>query len=58
METVRREFIKIGADLAVNFANTVFSPGGDPTGSLPLLAPTFIDFLELRGGLAARRWTP
>jgi predicted RNA-binding Zn ribbon-like protein len=49
METVRREFIKVGGDLAVDFANTVFSPG-DPAGSLHSWAD-LIDFLELRGGL-------
>jgi len=50
METARREFIKIGDDLAVDFANTVYSPG-DPAGSLHSW-PDLIDFLELRGGLA------
>jgi predicted RNA-binding Zn ribbon-like protein len=50
METVRREFIKIGGDLAVDFANTVFSRG-DPAGSLHFWAD-LVDFLELRGGLA------
>jgi predicted RNA-binding Zn ribbon-like protein len=49
MDTVRREFIKIGGDLAVDFANTVFSPG-DSTGSLHSWLD-LIDFLELRGGL-------
>src|SRR5580765_5538369 len=51
METVRRGFIKVGGDLAVDFANTVFSPG-DPTGSLHSWAD-LIDFLELRGGLVS-----
>lgn len=51
METVRREFIKVGGDLAVDFANTVFAPG-DPTGSLHSWAD-LIDFLELRGGLVS-----
>lgn len=50
MDTVRREFIKIGGDLAVDFANTVFSPG-DSAGSLHSWSD-FMDFLELRGGLA------
>lgn len=50
METARRKFIKIGGDLAVDFANTVFSPG-DPAGSLNSWAD-LIDFLELRGALA------
>jgi predicted RNA-binding Zn ribbon-like protein len=49
MEIVRRESIKIGDDLAVDFANTVFSQG-DSTGSLHSWAD-LIDFLELRGGL-------
>jgi predicted RNA-binding Zn ribbon-like protein len=50
METVRRELIKIGGDLAVDFANTVFSPG-DPAGSLHSWSD-LMDFLELRGGVA------
>src|SRR5713101_3473439 len=50
MDTVRREVIKIGGDLAVDFANTVHSPG-DPAGALHSWSD-LIDFLELRGGVA------
>jgi predicted RNA-binding Zn ribbon-like protein len=50
MQTVRREVIKIGADLAVDFANTVFSPG-DLAGSLHAWSD-LLDFLELRGSVA------
>ena len=50
MEIVRREVIKIGGDLAVEFANTVHSRG-HPTGSLHSWND-LIDFLELRGGVA------
>ena len=50
MNTVRRKVIKIGADLAVDFANTVHSPG-NPTGALHSWSD-LIDFLELRGGMA------
>lgn len=50
MDTVRREVIKIGGDLAVDFANTVHSPG-DPGGALHSWSD-LIDFLELRGGVA------
>jgi predicted RNA-binding Zn ribbon-like protein len=50
MERVRREYIKIGGDLAVDFANTVYSPGGS-AGSLHSWSD-LIDFLELRGGVA------
>ena len=50
MDIVRRELIKIGADLAVDFANTVYSPG-DPAGSLHSWND-LIDFVELRGGVA------
>jgi predicted RNA-binding Zn ribbon-like protein len=50
METVRRELIRIGGDLAVDFANTVYSPG-DAAGSLHSWSD-LIDFLELRGGVA------
>lgn len=51
MTMVRRELIKIGGDLAVDFANTVHSPG-DPAGSLHSWRD-LIDFLELRGGVAS-----
>lgn len=50
MEMARREVLKIGGDLAVEFANTVYSPT-DPGGALHSW-PDLIDFLELRGGLA------
>ena len=50
MMIVRREVLRIGGDLAVEFANTVFSPT-DPGGSLHSWSD-LIDFLELRGGLA------
>jgi predicted RNA-binding Zn ribbon-like protein len=50
MGIVRRELIKIGGDLAIDFANTVHSPG-DPAGSLHSWSD-LIDFLELRGGVA------
>jgi len=50
MEIVRREVIKIGGDLAIEFANTVYSPA-DPSGALDSWSD-LIDFLELRGGLA------
>ena len=50
MDLVRREVIKIGGDLAVDFANTVHSPG-DPGGALHSWSD-LIDFLELRGGVA------
>jgi predicted RNA-binding Zn ribbon-like protein len=50
METVRRGVLKIGGDLAVEFANTVFSPT-DPGGALHSWSD-LVDFLELRGGLA------
>jgi predicted RNA-binding Zn ribbon-like protein len=42
--------VKLGDDLAVDFANTAYSPG-DPTGSLHSWSD-LIDFLELRGGVA------
>jgi predicted RNA-binding Zn ribbon-like protein len=50
MAVVRREVLKIGGDLAVDFANTVHSPG-DPAGTLHSWSD-LIDFLELRGGVA------
>ena len=50
MEIVRREVIKIGGDLAVDFANTIHAPG-DPAGALHSWSD-LIDFLELRGGVA------
>ncbi len=49
MEIVRREVLKIGGDLAVEFANTVDSPT-DPTGALHSWSD-LIDFLDLRGGV-------
>lgn len=50
MAIVRREVLKIGRDLAVDFANSVHSPG-DPAGALHSWSD-LIDFLELRGGVA------
>ncbi len=50
MGTVRRGVLKIEGDLAVEFANTVFSPT-DPGGALHSWGD-LVDFLELRGGLA------
>ncbi|HUP38380.1 MAG TPA: CGNR zinc finger domain-containing protein [Candidatus Limnocylindria bacterium] len=50
MGQVRRELIKIGDDLAVDFANTVSSPEAQ-AGSLHSWSD-LIDFLELRGGVA------
>lgn len=50
MRLIRREVVKIGDDLAVDFANTVHSPG-KPAGSLHSWAD-LVDFLELRGGVA------
>ena len=50
MSLVRREVVKIGDDLAVDFANTVHSPG-QPSGSLHSWAD-LVDFLELRGAVA------
>jgi predicted RNA-binding Zn ribbon-like protein len=50
MTTVRRGILRIGGDLAVEFANTVSSPT-DPGGTLRSWSD-LIDFLELRGGLA------
>lgn len=50
MLIARREFIKIGGDLAVEFANTVYSPA-DSSGALHSWSD-LIDFVELRGGLA------
>jgi predicted RNA-binding Zn ribbon-like protein len=50
VEIVRRGVLKIGGDLAVEFANTASSPT-DPGGALHSWSD-LIDFLELRGGLA------
>ena len=50
MSIARREVLRIGGDLAVEFANTVYPPA-DPAGSLHSWSD-LIDFLELRGGLA------
>lgn len=49
MNTLNREYIKIGDELAVDFANTVHA-AGDPTGALHSWGD-LIDFLELRGAL-------
>lgn len=51
MTDVRRELIKIGDDLAVDFANTLYA-AGDPGGTLRSW-PDLIDFLELRGAVTA-----
>ena len=50
MPSARREFIKIGDDLALDFANTVQAEGRDATGRLHSWSG-LIDFLELRGAL-------
>ncbi|HKC06539.1 MAG TPA: ABATE domain-containing protein [Methylomirabilota bacterium] len=50
MAIVRREVVKVGGDLAVEFANTVHAPG-DPAGSLHSWSD-LVDFLELRGGVS------
>jgi predicted RNA-binding Zn ribbon-like protein len=49
MTIIRREVLKIGDDLAIDFANSVHSPG-DPTGALHSWSD-LVDFLELRGGM-------
>lgn len=46
----RREVLRIGNDLAVDFANTVHAPG-KPAGALHSWSD-LVDFLELRGGMA------
>jgi len=50
MVRARREVLKIGSDLAVDFANTAYSPGRT-TGALHSWSD-LVDFLELRGGVA------
>ena len=50
MPSARRESIKIGDDLALDFANTVQAEGRDATGRLHSWSG-LIDFLELRGAL-------
>jgi len=50
MAIARREVVKIAGDLAVEFANTVHTPG-DPAGSLHSWSD-LVDFLELRGGVS------
>ena len=49
MGGIRRVFIKIGGDLAVDFANTIHAPG-DPAGALHSWRD-LVDFLELRGAV-------
>lgn len=49
MSVARREVVKIQGDLAVEFANTVHSPG-DPAGSLHSWSE-LVDFLDLRGAV-------
>jgi predicted RNA-binding Zn ribbon-like protein len=49
MSNIRRELIKIGDDLAIDFANTIHA-AGDPTGTLHSWGD-LIDFLELRGAV-------
>ena len=49
MNDIRRAFIKIGSDLAVDFANTVYA-ASHPAGTLHGWRD-LIDFLELRGAL-------
>jgi predicted RNA-binding Zn ribbon-like protein len=61
MRIVRREVLRIGGDLAVEFANTVFS-ATDPGGTPPSLRRAFAQALALRettramlGAMASRR---
>jgi predicted RNA-binding Zn ribbon-like protein len=49
MNQIRRTALKLGPDLAIAFANTVFAPG-DPAGTLHGWSD-LVDFLELRGGV-------
>lgn len=49
MADTRRSFIKVGPDLAVDFANTA-RPEGDPAGELRSWRD-IVDFLELRGAV-------
>jgi len=49
MQIARRELLRIGGDLAVDFANSVSSPA-HPDGSLHTWRD-LVDFLELRGGV-------
>jgi predicted RNA-binding Zn ribbon-like protein len=51
MERAQREVLRIGGDLAIEFANTVYSPAG-PTGALHSWGD-LVDFLELHGGLGS-----
>ncbi|HJR02998.1 MAG TPA: ABATE domain-containing protein [Methylomirabilota bacterium] len=51
MAIARREVVKIEGDLAVEFANTVYSPGA-PAGALHTWND-LVDFLELRGAVPA-----
>lgn len=46
----RRSFIKVGSDLAIDFANTA-RPEGDPAGALRSWRD-LVDFLELRGAVS------
>ena len=50
MSEIRRAFIKIGGEIAVDFANTV-SPQGDEAGGLRSWRD-LVDFLELRGAVS------
>ena len=50
MSQIRRTFIKIGGEIAVDFANTV-SPGGGEAGGLRSWRD-LVDFLELRGAVS------
>ena len=49
MKRAQRQVLRIGGDLAIEFANTVYSPA-DPIGALHSWGD-LVDFLELHGGL-------
>jgi predicted RNA-binding Zn ribbon-like protein len=50
MSDIRRSFIKVGSELAIDFANTARG-GGDPAESLHSWRD-LVDFLELRGAVS------
>lgn len=50
MQMIRRSLIKIGGDLAVDFANTAI-PDGEPAGPIRSWRD-LVDFLELRGAVS------
>lgn len=55
MSQIRRTFIKIGGEIAVDFANTVMARG-DEVGPLRSWRE-LVDFLELRGGVSRSEGT-